>query len=206
MKNAISLIRGQIYGKVDWVSDDRREVGLYIRSNNTKTTRCVIVGKVVQDMLSSPGALEAGMMVTVNGTISCRCTNSKAPSSEALRAELVCIAESVAAESSFPIRVRGSIHVLMKGVVMHWEPSVCAMKTFLNFENEVYLPKKLVTSIALRNWVAGMGSRSAKFMKSMRTGREYTLAGLADASVYKDRDGNIVPVIQVLPVDFRLQV
>lgn len=205
MKNGISLIQGQIYGKVDWVSSDRREAGLYIRTNDSKTTRCVLVGPLVQDMLATHGVLEPGLMVTVIGLLSSRCANPKAAPSEALRAEMVCVAEKVTAERSFPVRVRGSIHVLMKGVIMHWEPNVCGVKTFLNTENDVYLPKKLVISIALRTWVAGL-QNTDRFMKAMRSGREYTLAGLADASVYRASDGCIVPIVQVLPVDFKLQV
>ena len=199
----VSVLTGQLYGKLDWVSNNAPEVGMYIRTSGNVSTRCILRGDTVENMLKT-GLMREGMMATGSGVIHARCINRKI-SNGALQAEVVCDIDHLVAEDSTPVRVRGSIHASLKGVVMYWNPETGQAKTFFNFDTPGR-PEKLVCSIYLRHWVGGMSNISrGRFLAAMRVGREFTLAGVVEVQGYADRNGTDVPVLSILPLDFKLQ-
>ena len=199
----VSVLTGQLYGKLDWVSNDTREVGMFIRTSGNTSTRCVLRGETVENMLKT-GHVREGMMATGSGSVYARCLSRRA-SNGTVQSELVCDIDRLIAEDSTPVRVRGSIYANLKGVVMYWNAETGQAKTFFNFDVPGK-PEKLACSIYLKHWVAGMGHVGrSRFLAAMRVGREFTLSGVVETQGYADRNGNGVPVLSILPLDFKLQ-
>lgn len=199
----LSVLTGQFYGKLDWVSNNAPEVGMYIRTSRNTSTRCVLRGPTVETMLTK-GLAREGMMATASGTVFARCINRKMNNGD-VNSEVVCDTDRLVTEDSTPVRVRGSIHANLKGVLMYWNAETYHAKTFFNFEIPGK-PEKLVCSIFLGNWVDSMGPVSrGRFLAAMRVGREFTLSGVAESRGYADRNGSDVPVLSILPLDFKLQ-
>jgi len=204
MRRALNVLSGQVYGKVDWISQDKREVGMYIHSSSGKTTRCIVLGSEIQGLLAN-NMLTKGSMLTAFGEIYGRVFHRKRNDTQ--EGELVCCASRIVPEV-VPIhnRVRGSIACTLKGVIMYWNPAQMQLKSFLNYEEET-MPAQLTCSIYLRHWINSMADQSrANFLASLRNGREYTAVCFTEAGVYQGKDGKPVPCLHMLPMDFRLQV
>jgi len=203
MRRALNVLSGQVYGKVDWVSQNKREVGMYIHSSSGKTTRCVVTGPEMHGRLAN-NVLAKGMMLTAFGEVYARTFHRK--ENNTYEGELVCLASRIIPEdASREGRVRGSIACTLKGVVMYWNPALMQVKSFLNFKEEG-LPSQMTCSLYLGNWIKAMPEQTrTNFLSSLRAGREYNAMCMAEAAVYRSREGSLVPCLHMLPVDFRLQ-
>lgn len=199
----INVLSGQVHGMVDWITSDHRELGMFLRTTpDRESTRCVLRGPEVERLLSN-GAIQKGMLVTAHGAMSARCQRRHDDGS--WMAEMLCQADRVVAESAVEGRMRGSLHVNLKGVVMYWEPSTLQMKTYFNPEPGVQ-EDKVTCSVHLRSWLVGMSESSReRFLSMVRVGREFTLSSLVQLTCYRTKTGDTVPSMMLLPTDFKLQ-
>jgi hypothetical protein len=193
-----SVLSGQFHGTVDWVTSNGREVGMYLH-NKERQTRCILHGAEIEKLTSNK-AVEKGMAITGFGELAARCITVKGE----LTPEVLCSAARVVVEPAREQRVRGAAYANLKGVVMHWDPERLMLKTFFN-HTEPGLPERVLCSVHLVAWVRGLPEESVASLKaSLRAGREYTVAALVDSDYY--RSGALeVPVLRLLPLDFRLQ-
>lgn len=197
-----NVLSGQVYGKVDWVNQDEREVGMFLKTSERIATRCVLRGGEV-DRLVGNSLLQKGMMVTAHGELSARCM--KRHDDGSWLSEVLVDASRVAAEQPREGRLRGSIYANLKGVVLHWDPNTLQLKTFLN-PGELGRKEKATVSLHMTPWINGMTPEGQeRFKAMMRTGREFTTSAIVEVNCYRDRTGEQVPLLLLLPTDFRLQ-
>lgn len=202
MSRSQVVISGQIYGKVDWVSQDGTEVGLFINSSSRGSTRCIVSGSEAKSMLANR-MLSKGMMVSAHGELFARAIYRQKEKTHI--GEVVCEASRIIAEPSRSVRVAGSVHGLLKGVVMHWSPQFNQLKTFINFK-EKGKPSQLTCSLFMNNWISALkGEAKDNFVSALKPGRVFTSSCLIEAGVYVDKEDIPIPVLQLLPLDFRLQ-
>lgn len=198
----VNVLSGQVYGKVDWVTADGREFGMFLRSSERDATRCVMQGPEVERMLAN-GVVQKGMMVTAYGEFSARC--QKRNDDGTWMAEVLCNPTRVVAETAREGRIRGAIYANLKGVAMHWDVNTLQLKTYFNPEEGVRTDR-LTCSIHMKPWLAGMTPEGQeRFKAAMRVGREFTVAALVEASCYRTKAGETVASLLLLPTDFRLQ-
>lgn len=198
----VNVLSGQVYGKVDWVTADGREFGMFLRSSEREATRCVMHGPEVERMLAN-NVVQKGMMVTAYGEFSARC--QKRNDDGTWMAEVLCSANRVVAESGREARIRGAIYANLKAVAMHWDADTLQLKTYFNPEPGVRTDR-LTCSIHMKSWMAGMSAESQeRFKATMRIGREFTVSALVEASSYRTKAGEQVATLLLLPTDFRLQ-
>lgn len=198
----VNVLSGQVYGKVDWVTSDGREFGMYLRSSEREATRCVLHGPEVERMLAN-GVVQKGMMVTAYGEFSARC--QKRHDDGTWMAEVLCNPSRVVAETAREGRLRGAIYANLKGVVMHWDADSLQLKTYFNPEPGVRT-ERLTCSVHMKSWTAGMTAEGKeRFTATMRTGREFTVSALVETSCYRSKTGDQVASLMLLPTDFRLQ-
>lgn len=197
-----NVLSCQVYGKLDWVNMGEREVGMFVKTSDRESTRCVLRGPEVERMLAN-GLLQKGMMVTAHGVLSARCM--KRMDDGAWMSEVLCDASRIAAEPAREGRLRGSIYANVKGVVLHWDPNTLQLKTFLN-PGELGCKEKATVSLHMTPWVNGMSAEGKeRFKAMMKTGREFTASAIVEVSCYRSREGEQVPLLLLLPTDFRLQ-
>lgn len=197
-----SVLSGQVYGKVDWITADGRELGMFLRTSEREATRCVVRGPEVEALLSNR-IVQKGMMVTAFGEFSARI--QKRTDDNSVMPELLCTAAKVVAESPREMRLRGSIHANLKGVVMYWDAQRTQIKTFLN-AGEMGRTEQVTCNVHLQNWMRGLTPEGKeRLIASITKGREYTLSALAEVTYYRDGTGKLVPTLSLLPLDFRLQ-
>jgi len=198
----VNVLSGQVYGKVDWVTADGREFGMFLRSSEREVTRCVLHGPEVERMLAN-GIVQKGMMFTAHGDFSARC--QKRNDDGTWMAEVLCNPTRVVAETSREGRIRGAIYANLKGVAMHWDSATLQLKTYFNPEVGVRTDR-LTCSIHMKPWLAGMTPEGQeRFKAAMRVGREFTVAALVEASCYRTKVGDTVASLLLLATDFRLQ-
>lgn len=194
-----NILTGQVYGTVDWITKDRREIGMFLRPSSARQTRCVLQGPEVERMLAN-NQIATGMEVTAFGELYGRCvsqTNGMVP-------EVVCEACRVTPEHPHERRIPGGIYANMKAVVLFWDAAKLQLKTFFNYKDPGK-PEQLTCSVYMRNWVEGMVTDSQQsFLKELRVGRGFTTSAVVEVGQYLSR-GKQVPVLQLLPTDFRLQ-
>lgn len=189
-------ISGMIYGVVDWVTDDKRELGMYLRSSE-RQTQYVLHGAEVERMLAN-GAVKKGQEVTASGIFSARSTQKKGT----LVAEVTCAASNLVVESPREHRPQGVASVNMKGVALYWDPVTMMLKTFFNYS----ATERVACSIHMRPWVDGLRPESREVFKtSLHKGKEFTLSASVEADRYVSKEGLEVPVLRLLPFTFRLQ-
>lgn len=200
----VSVLSGQVYGNVDWVTADGREFGMYLRTSPQTTTRCVMRGPEVERMLAN-GMVQKGMTVTAYGELTGRCLTRHGNGEQ--MPEIIVEADKVIAEdASREGRLRGAIYANMKGVAMHWDASKLQLKTFFNY-TQPDRPERLTCSLHMKSWLDGMSDDGkARFLANMRSGREFVASALVEASFYKSSAGLIVPTLLLLPTDFKLQM
>lgn len=198
----LSVLSGQIFGKVDWVTADGREIGMFLKTSDRDSSRCVLCGAEVERMVAN-NIVQKGMMVTAHGEFHARSFQRRDDGTNV--GELVCKAQRIVAEAPREGRLRGAIYANMKGVVMYWDPTTMQLKTFFNY-TDPGMPKQVTCSIHMRNWVAGMlPDNQQRFKESIRVGREFVTAAMLEVSCYRTRDGLVVPSLMLLPTDFKLQ-
>lgn len=196
-----NVLSGQVYGKVDWVTSDGREFGMFLRTSERDSTRCVMRGPEVERMLAN-GIVQKGMMATAYGDLSARCLKRHSDGTDMV--EVLCGALRVVAESTIEGRLRGSLYANLKGVVMFWDPKTYQLKTFLN--PEPGRPEHVTCSVHVKAWLAAMPPESReRFIASLRSGREFTTSARVEASTYVNKGGVRVPTLMLLPTDFKLQ-
>lgn len=198
-----SVLSGQVYGKVDWITADGREIGMFLRTSEREPTRCVVRGPEVEALIANR-IVQKGMMVTAFGEFSGRVETRHDNGS--LMPELLCTAAKVVAEAPREMRLRGSVHVNLKGVVMYWDASRNQIKTFLN-AGELGRTEQVTCNVYLGAWMQGLTPEGRERLSaSIVKGREYTLAALTEVSYYRDtKSNNPVPALMLLPLDFKLQ-
>lgn len=197
-----SVLSGQVYGKVDWITADGRELGMFLRTSEREATRCVVRGPEVEAMLANR-IVQKGMMVTAFGEFSARI--QRRTDDNSVMPELLCTAAKVVAESPREMRLRGSIHANLKGVVMYWDAQRNQIKTFLN-AGELGRTEQVTCNVHLTTWMRGLSPEGKeRLVAAITKGREYTLSALAEVSYYRDSAGNLIPTLSLLPLDFRLQ-
>lgn len=203
MRRALNVLSGQVYGKVDWVTHNKREIGMFIYGTGARTTRCIVTGEDVETLLQN-NLLLKGMMVTAHGEFYGRVFHRK--ENDSYEGELACQASRIVTESAARTnRVCGSVYVTLKGVVMHWDAQYMLLKTFFNYQEDGR-PEQVTCSLALGPYCKSMPEAvRGKFLSSIRAGREFTASCLVDATTYVNRDQKAVPVMQMLPLDFKLQ-
>lgn len=197
-----NVLSGQVYGKLDWVTSDGREVGMFLKTSERVTTRVVLRGPEVERMLAN-GLLQKGMMVTGHGDMSARCMQRKDDGS--WMAEVLCDASRIAAETAREGRTRGAIYANLKGVALHWDSNTMQLKTFMN-PGDQGRREKFTISLHMVPWINGMtADGQERFKAMMRTGREFTASAIVEVNCYRTREGEQVPLLLLLPTDFRLQ-
>lgn len=199
----LNVLSGQAHGMVDWITSDHREMGMFLRtSGDRESTRCVLHGPEVERLLSN-GIVQKGMLVTAHGAMSARC--QRRHDDGTWMAEMLCKADRIVAETATEGRMRGSLHVNLKAVVMYWDASTLLMKTYFNPEPNGQ-GERITCSVHLRAWLSGMSDTGrARFLSMVRVGREFTLSSLVQLSCYRTKTGDTVPSMMLLPTDFRLQ-
>lgn len=197
MKQLISV---QAFGKVDWITPDLKEAGLFLRDNKGNNIRCIIAGDEISE-LAEKGLLLKGCFITAYGELSGRSFHRKnAPNPEG---EVVCIANKVVVEPVANGRVRGAVYANVKGVAKIWDSKDVILKTFIKSfgTKEAELP----VSIFMNTWVNQLADGKLLFLKSLAVGREFTCSGSVSVSAFKDKNQEIRTSIQITPLDFRLQ-
>lgn len=196
-----TVVTGQVFGTVDWVTDDNRELGMFVRSTG-KQTRCVLHGPIVERFIAN-NSVRKGCVVTGIGDLHARVTKRSAtPAVEVmLEAYKLHVEEPRDAKQTRP---KGSIHASMKSVAMYWNGQTLQLKSFLNSQEEGRA-ERVVCSVFMQSWVDCMPPEARQnFVTSLHVGREYSAACNVEASYYGD-PGKEVPVLQLLPTDFKLQ-
>jgi hypothetical protein len=203
MARTANVLSSQVYGKLDWVSMGEREVGMFLKTSERKSTRVVLRGPEVERMLAN-GLLQKGMMVTAHGGLSARCMQRKDDNS--WMAELLVDAARIAAEPAREGRLRGSVYVCVKGIVLNWNPNTFHILTYMN-PGEFGCKERSTVSLFMQKWVIGMSKEGqSRFLSNLYEGREFTSVCLAEVSCYQaTKTGIHVPVIELLPTDFKLQ-
>lgn len=197
-----NVLSGQVHGKLDWITKDEREAGMFLKTSERESTRVVLRGPEVERMLSN-GLLQKGMMVTVHGGLSARCM--KRHDDGSWMAEVLCDASRITAETAREGRLRGSIYANLKGVALHWDAQTMQLKTFLN-PGEHGHKEKATVSLHMTPWINGMTAEGQeRFKAMMKTGREFTTSAIVEVSCYRSREGEQIPLLLLLPTDFRLQ-
>jgi hypothetical protein len=198
----LSVLSGQVFGKVDWVTADGREIGMFLKTSDREASRCVLVGQDVERMVAN-NIVQKGMMVTAHGEFHARSFTRRDDGKDV--GEVVCKAQRIVAEAPREGRLRSAIYANMKGVVMHWDANTMQLKTFFNY-TEPDKPKQVTCSLHMRNWLAGMTPDGQKHFKdAMRVGREFVAATMLEVSCYRNREGVVIPSLMLLPTDFKLQ-
>ena len=199
----LSVLSGQVFGKVDWVTADGHEIGMFLKTSDREANRCVIGGPEVKRMVAN-NIVQKGMMVTAHGEFHARSFQRRDDNTNV--GELICTAQRIVAEAPREGRLRGAIYANMKGVVMYWDATTMQLKTFFNY-TEPGMPKQVTVSVHMRNWLAGMAPDSQqRFKESIRAGREFVTSALLEVSCYRSaKDGLYVPSLMLLPTDFKLQ-
>lgn len=199
----ITVISGQVFGKVDWVTADGKEVGMFLKTSDRDSTRCVISGPDVARMVEN-GSLQKGMMCTAHGEFTARCFQRRDTS--VWQAELVVKSQRVVAESLREGRMRAAIYCNIKGVVLHWDEKMAQVKTFINYDIPG-MPKTITCTLNLRHLLNNMTpDGKERFLEAMKMHREYVASALAEVSCYKSlKEGTMIPSISLLPTDFKLQ-
>jgi len=198
-----SVLSGQVYGKVDWITADGRELGMFLRTSEREPTRCVVRGPEVEALIANR-IVQKGMMVTAFGEFSARVETRH--DTGAPMPELLCTAAKVVAEPPREQRLRGSVHVNLKGVVMYWDTTRNQIKTFLN-AGEMGRTEQVTCNVYLGSWMGGLSDESRQRLSAaIVKGREYTLAALTEVSFYREKNSNnLIPSLMLLPLDFKLQ-
>ena len=198
-----SIMSGQVYGKVDWITADGREIGMFLRTSEREPTRCVVRGPEVEALIANR-IVQKGMMITAFGEFSARVETRHDNGS--LMPELLVTAAKVVAEAPREQRLRGSIHVSLKGVVMYWDTTRSQIKTFLN-AGELGRTEQVTCNVYLGAWMQGLTPEGRERLSAaIVKGREYTLAALTEVSFYRDKHSNKpIPSLMLLPLDFKLQ-
>jgi len=198
----MNVLSGQINGRVDWVTADGREIGMFVKTSDRAASRCVLAGPEAERMVAN-NLVQKGMMVTAHGSFHARCFQRRDDGTDT--GELVCTAQRVVAEAPREGRLKSAIYANLKGVAMYWNPETMQLKTFFNY-TEPGMPSQVSCSLIMRNWLATLSPDGrARFMDSMRSGREFVTAALAEVSCYRTREGVLAPSLMLLPTDFRLQ-
>lgn len=201
-----SMLTGQVHGHLDWVNHSNTEIGIYVRTNprageEPKSHRVVAAGPKIVSLLKQ-GVLQKGMMVTVAGEAYGRYYLSREGTPVP---EYVIVADRVLAETPLEIRFRSSIYTTVKSVVKWWDPDSRMVRTYLNFDKPGY-PSQLSCSFYLGRFVASLSEQSQQnFLKSVEKGREFVALCMTDIGYYTSREGETVPQLMLLPLDFKLQ-
>ena len=193
MSRAI-VVSGQVFGVVDWVTASNDEIGMFLPSTKGQT-RVILTGNAVRQQISN-GIVRKGMTVTALGSLGARCVQQQAGPVP----EVVCHAVHLVAEPPHAARTKGIAYALVKGVAMVWDPEKLVIKVFVPQPGG-----QMVCSMTMHKWVDGLPTDSKpSFMAAMRLGREFTAAALLETDSYEGKEGQ-VPVLKLLPTDFRLQ-
>lgn len=193
-----TVLTGMVYGKVDWITKDGSEFGMFVRVNESKSTRVVLGGQEAVQAIES-GIVQKGMMVVGTGSISARCFQRTG--STEIEAEVYFDTETIEAEPPSEGRLRGSINSCLKGTVMFWDPKTWMFKTYLNFPDR----QSVAVSLNMRPWVSGLSSQSQeRFIAAVRQGRDFTAMSMVDASGYKTNSGVLSASLNLLPTHFQL--
>jgi hypothetical protein len=193
-----TVISGQVFGAVDWVTDDNRELGMFLRASG-RQTRCVLNGPAVEQFIAN-SQVKKGSVVTGYGDLHARVIKRGGK----LEPELIVEALRLDVEAQRDSRPRGAIYAQLKSVVMFWDEKTYQMKSFLNSKMPGRV-ERLACSLYMNNWIAGMPDVQREiFVSSLRVGREYTAAANVEADCYSSQ-GVDVPVLRLLPTDFKLQ-
>jgi hypothetical protein len=197
----LSVLSGQVFGKVDWVTADGKELGMFIKTSDRDSNRVVLQGPEVEQMVKN-NLVQKGMMVTAHGEYRARVFTRKADNTHT--AELLCIAQRVVAEPPRENRMRGVIYSLLKSVVMYWDPRALQLKTYFNYD-EPGVASQVTCSLSLQSWLGELAPESReRFVAAMRAGREFVASNVTELSVYESQ-GQLVPMLKLLPTDFKLQ-
>lgn len=201
MRQALNLMSGQVHGKVDWINKNGDEIGMFL-SNSGRITRCVVAGPEIKAMIGN-GVVEKGMALTAHGEITARAFTRHG--AQAPEGELVCLANRVVCEVlGTDSRIRGATYCSLKGTILHWSEQMFQVKTYLNSKNRS--DPSVACSISLNLWVKSMAEQSRQnFLAAIKTGRQFTVSALVEASAYRSKDQKDVAVLQLFPLDFRLQ-
>lgn len=197
----LSVLSGQVFGKVDWVTADGKELGMFVKTSDRDSNRVVLQGPEVEQMVKN-NLVQKGMMVTAHGEYRARVFTRKTDGTHT--AELLCTAQRVVAEPPRENRMRGVIYALLKGVVMYWDPRTLHLKTYFN-STDPGVASQLTCSLSLQSWLGELAPESKeRFVANMRPGREFVSSNVTELSVYESQ-GQVVPVLKLLPTDFKLQ-
>lgn len=195
--NNTIILAGMVDGTVDWVTQDGKEIGLFIQGT-TRQTRCVVRGPSVERLVEKQ-LLSKGQGVSASGMLTARCARING----ADVTEAVCDADWVRTRDRLQ-RVQSVLYATARGVVMYWDEKTLQLKTFLNY-TEPGMPKQLTCSVFMNNWFAGLQPDKRETLKAaIRKGREFVAPSKVETSQYVSATNGLVPVLQLLPVDFRL--
>lgn len=202
------MLSGQVYGTVDWISRDKRELGMYLTlasGAKKRQIRCVLHGQHVERQLAD-GVDRKGMTVTAMGPMSARVIYQA--TNEAHVAEVLVDADRTMFEVAPAHRVSGSVEAMLKGVVLNWDLKSRLLKTFLNRNPNIASPaaRNVTISLTLERWMTGMSDAArTNFGTSISKGREFIASAAVEVSHYRTKEGVEVPVLQLLPRWFQLQ-
>lgn len=198
MASQHNLMSCQLYGRVDWVTDNGKELGMFMKGTNDSTLRCVVKGPETEKMLANH-LVQKGMMLSAAGLLDARCFR-RADGTHT--AELLCEASRLVVDEPYEGRLRGSVYANIKGIVHAWEDARSLIRTFVKPAGNG--PDVLV-SLALSNWLSRMTPESkARFLGALRKGRGFTATGQAEVGTFVAREGHR-PVLQLAPSHFQLQ-
>lgn len=205
MRGKLNVLSGQAFGKVDWVTQDGRELGMFLKLSTRDRTRVVLRGKEVERVIGNH-LVQKGQMVTAHGELSARCMQRKDDAS--WMSEVLLTASKVHVEKpdqEKEVRLGGSLYANLKGVILHWDPKTMQLKTFLN-KTDPGRTEQVTVSMHMTPWINGMSAeKREKFMDSLKSGREFTTSACTEVDSYQPRNGERTPVLLLLPTDFRLQ-
>lgn len=191
------LLTGTVDGTVDWVTQDGQEIGLFIQGQ-ARQTRCVVRGPSVARLVSQQH-LSKGQGVSASGRLAARCARING----AEVAEAVCDADWVLTRERVQ-RVQGVLYATLRGVVMYWDERTLQLKTFLNY-TEPGMPKQVTCSVFMNKWLAGLQPDKRETLKAaIRKGREFMAPSKVATDQYASTSNGLVPVLQLLPMDFHL--
>ncbi|GBG14559.1 methionine synthase [Novimethylophilus kurashikiensis] len=194
-----TVITGQVFGTVDWVTDDKREIGMFIRTSG-RQTRCILQGPVVEQFIAN-NQVAKGNLVTSFGDLNARVMKR---ASSKLEPELLLNAFKLDIEPPRTIRPRGALYAQLKSVVMYWEEKTLHMKSFLNSRDAGHADC-VTCSVFMKSWVDGIEEEGrTSFVSNIAVGKEYTAMCNVETDVYVS-NGKEVPVLRLLPTDFKLQ-
>jgi hypothetical protein len=202
-KGPVKMVSGQVYGRIDWVTSNKKEVGMFLRSFNHKQTRCILVGPVIEQ-LASCGALMKGMLINAHGEFFARHFVRRETNEP--EGELVCHAAGIASEPMRHGRLAGAIHAVLKGRVDYWDPRFHQIKTYLGVTPQSKTTNDFTCVVALDGLARRMPVESLeKTIQSLAEGKEFITSCLVQAYAYTDSRGRHVPALRLLPSNFTLQ-